>query len=219
MISTVLPDRVVTMSPGRVARPSGMFSVQGMMPTTRRGTSERPSASNSPRMAAAPAMSPFISCILAAGFRLMPPVSKVMPLPTNTSGFWSSVPLGACSMTTSRGSSSAPRNTEAKAPMPISTSSTRPSERARMPYFFAMASACPARWPGVTKLGGPLTRSRARATPAAAASPLRAAACRSSGTEASAHSRASQRGSNRASSPASGPPFPPLPVPLVLKRS
>ncbi len=33
-------------------------------------------------MAAAPAMSPFISCILSAGLREIPPVSNVMPFPT-----------------------------------------------------------------------------------------------------------------------------------------
>ena len=32
--------------------------------------------------AAAPAMSPFISHMRSPGFRLMPPESKVMPLPT-----------------------------------------------------------------------------------------------------------------------------------------
>ena len=34
--------------------------------------------------AAAPAMSPFISHMRSPGFRLMPPESKVMPLPTRT---------------------------------------------------------------------------------------------------------------------------------------
>ena len=33
--------------------------------------------------AAPPAISPFIASILAAGFSEMPPVSKVMPLPTS----------------------------------------------------------------------------------------------------------------------------------------
>ena len=33
--------------------------------------------------AAAPAMSPFISHMWSPGFRLMPPESKVMPLPTS----------------------------------------------------------------------------------------------------------------------------------------
>ena len=32
-------------------------------------------------------MSPFMACMLAAGLRQMPPVSKVMPLPTSTWGW------------------------------------------------------------------------------------------------------------------------------------
>ena len=46
----------------------------------------RRSASNSPSTLAAPPMSYFISSMAAPGLREMPPVSKVMPLPTITTG-------------------------------------------------------------------------------------------------------------------------------------
>ena len=73
------------MSPGRVARPPGMFSAIGTMPRTRRGTPSAPIARIAPTTAAPPAMSLFIHSMPAAGLIEIPPVSKVTPLPTSAS--------------------------------------------------------------------------------------------------------------------------------------
>ena len=75
------------MSPGLVACPPGMFSHAGMTPTTLTGAFISASARSVPSTAAAPDMSNFISSISAAGLSEMPPVSKVMPLPTSARGF------------------------------------------------------------------------------------------------------------------------------------
>jgi hypothetical protein len=64
------------MSPGRVARPPGMFSVVGMTPTTLTGSFISPTATMVPSTLAAPHMSNFISSISAEGLSEMPPVSK-----------------------------------------------------------------------------------------------------------------------------------------------
>ena len=88
MISMVWPDIEVTMSPGRCALPSGMFSTRPMAPTAltlalRAG--ERVHQADDRRRR--PPMSPFMSSMLAAGLIEMPPVSKVTPLPTKATGF------------------------------------------------------------------------------------------------------------------------------------
>ena len=77
---------LVTTSPGFTARPSGMFSVAGIRPTTLIWGLSSDSALNTPSTLAAPPMSYFISSISAAGLIEIPPVSKVMPLPTSTTG-------------------------------------------------------------------------------------------------------------------------------------
>ena len=61
MISTVWPESVSTMSPGRWARPSGMFSTSPIAPTTFAFALREASACISPTTQAAPAMSPFMS--------------------------------------------------------------------------------------------------------------------------------------------------------------
>ncbi len=63
-----------------------MFSQVGMTPTTFTGARMPASARIAPSTLPAPDMSYFISSISAAGLSEMPPVSKVMPLPTSTSG-------------------------------------------------------------------------------------------------------------------------------------
>ena len=63
-----------------------MFSQHGTKPTTLSAGCSSASATKLPSTAAAPAMSNFISSISGPGLRLMPPVSKVMPLPTSTTG-------------------------------------------------------------------------------------------------------------------------------------
>ena len=85
VLSTItdLPFLAVKMSPGRWAFASGRFSAQQRIPTTFTSGFSRPSARRLKSTAAAPAMSPFISHILSPGFRLMPPESKVIPLPTS----------------------------------------------------------------------------------------------------------------------------------------
>ena len=91
-ISMVWPDMLVTTSPGLVARPEGMFSAQATTATMFRGKSNCVTACITPMTVAAPPMSYFISSMPAPGFRLIPPVSKVMPLPTKAIGA-SSPPL------------------------------------------------------------------------------------------------------------------------------
>ena len=77
---------LVTMSPGLIARPLGMFSQAGMTPTTLILSFISATARSVPSTEAAPHMSNFISSISAAGLMEMPPVSKVMPLPTSATG-------------------------------------------------------------------------------------------------------------------------------------
>ena len=82
----MIPAALVTMSPGLIARPLGMFSQVGTRPTTLSG---RPSSATTDIVAmtaAAPDMSNFISSIAPGSLREMPPVSKVIPFPTSTIG-------------------------------------------------------------------------------------------------------------------------------------
>ena len=74
------------MSPGRCALPSGMFSTTPITPIALTFALRPASACISPVTQAAPAMSPFMSSMPAPGFREMPPVSKVTPLPTKATG-------------------------------------------------------------------------------------------------------------------------------------
>ena len=85
MISMVLPDMAVTTSPGLKALPSGMFSAEQTMAMTWTAGLSCAIARMAPIMAAAPAMSYFILSMSSAGLMEMPPVSKVMPLPTRPS--------------------------------------------------------------------------------------------------------------------------------------
>ncbi len=85
LISIVVPFAAVTMSPGRIAWPDGMFSVAPTTPITRTGSPSRAIAPTAATTAAPPDMSNFISCIFAAGLIEMPPVSNVTALPTRPS--------------------------------------------------------------------------------------------------------------------------------------
>ncbi len=78
----VVPDMAVTTSPGLKALPSGMFSAEQTTPMTLTAGLSRAMACIAPIIAAAPAMSYFIFSMPSAGLMEMPPVSKVMPLPT-----------------------------------------------------------------------------------------------------------------------------------------
>ncbi len=66
MISMVWPDIEVTISPGRCALPSGMFSTRPMAPTALTFALRAASACINPTTQAAPPMSPFMSSMLAA---------------------------------------------------------------------------------------------------------------------------------------------------------
>ena len=90
MFSTSIdwPSIAYTTSPGFVALPPGMFSVQGATAITFTAGASRAIACIEAITAAAPVMSPFMRSIPAPGLSEMPPVSKVMPLPTNAIGFW-----------------------------------------------------------------------------------------------------------------------------------
>ena len=77
----VFPLMLFTTSPGRWAEPPGMFSVAATIPVTLIRGLRRPMAFMAPITDAPPAMSPFMSSIPPAGFREMPPVSKVIPFP------------------------------------------------------------------------------------------------------------------------------------------
>ena len=77
---------LVTTSPGLTALLEGMFSQLGINPTTLTLGLNTDSALKTPNTLAAPHMSNFISSISLAGLMEIPPVSKVMPLPTKTVG-------------------------------------------------------------------------------------------------------------------------------------
>jgi hypothetical protein len=74
----------LTISPGLVAPPPGMFSAKAAIATTFTGAWLRARDRTAPVTAAAPDMSPFISHMPWPGLIEMPPESKVMPLPTST---------------------------------------------------------------------------------------------------------------------------------------
>ncbi len=74
----------------------------------------RPSTSKVPRTAAAPDMSYFMSSMFCAGLIEMPPVSKVTPFPTSTTGA-PSAPWYSSTM--KRGSSTLPCATASSAPI------------------------------------------------------------------------------------------------------
>ena len=82
----VWPLMLLTTSPGLTARPLSRFSQAGITPTTLMAGCNSANARKTPNTLAAPDMSNFISSISAAGLMEMPPLSKVMPLPTSTVG-------------------------------------------------------------------------------------------------------------------------------------
>ena len=90
--SIVCPLIEVTMSPGRCALPSGIFSTSPTTPTMLALALRFTSASIAPATAPDPPMSHFISHMPTGGFNEMPPVSNVTPLPTNAIGASPSLP-------------------------------------------------------------------------------------------------------------------------------
>ena len=104
--STVRPLRAWKMSPGLVARPLGIFSVRGVTVTTLIGRPSWAIARVLATTAAAPPMSARMRSMPALGFKLVPPVSNVIPLPTRARGaalasgapwYWISTNLHGCS--------------------------------------------------------------------------------------------------------------------------
>ena len=162
-ISTVLPEKLVTMSPGRVERPETMFSTSGITPTMRRLSLSAAAVSRVAVTAAAPAISHFMSPMDGPVLMLRPPESKVTPLPTSTTV---SRPLrGLCSSTTMAGLFRLPAPTANRAPNFLRCSSASVNTRAESPLFLAAVVMSRANCSGVFSLEGVLTQSRARMVP------------------------------------------------------
>ena len=116
-------------------------------------------------------MSHFMSSMPPAGLMLMPPVSKVTPLPMNATGLPLALrPLPEAPfhcITTMRGSFALPCATPSSAPKPsfghlLRARAPRPSGRASLSFLQRSAISA-----GLSTLGGSLTRSRDRNTPLA----------------------------------------------------
>ena len=95
MISIDLPDIAICTSPGFCAFPDGIFSVAQTMPITLTFGFSSAMARMAPIMVAPPAMSYFIFSMPSAGLMEMPPVSKVIPLPTRPSTGFAGAPAGS----------------------------------------------------------------------------------------------------------------------------
>ena len=112
--STVLPPNMVMTSPGRVEPPPGMFSARHSHAVTLTGRPSSAMATMAWWIVAAPAMSLFMTCMLAAGLMEIPPVSNVMPLPTRARCL--AALAGEYSTLTRRGPRSDPRPTPIRPP-------------------------------------------------------------------------------------------------------
>src|SRR5207253_453072 len=122
-VGDVAPDLILVFVeqrqlPDAIARPPGMFSVVGTTPMTLIGALSVAIARIAQTTAAPPAMSSFIRSMPSAGLMEMPPVSKVMPLPTRPRTGDAGAPGGSWRMTISRGGSLLPRATPSSMPMP-----------------------------------------------------------------------------------------------------
>ena len=168
--SMVLPLRIFSTSPGRVASPPSMLSVMGRKARTRTGGASAPITDMAPITAAAPAMSIFMVSMPAIVLMLRPPESKVTPLPTNASEPLA-LPSGRWSSSTNRGGLVLPRFTPSSPPSlrrlisaSVHTFTPSPAERPISAVRAARAGA-------VSEPPGSFTRSRARHWPAATAVP------------------------------------------------
>ena len=85
---------------------------------TRMGALSSAMARMAQMTAAPPAMSSFMRSMPSAGLIEMPPVSKVMPLPTSPSTGDAGAPGGLWRMTITRGGSALPRATPSSSPIP-----------------------------------------------------------------------------------------------------
>ena len=94
-----------------------MFSVAHTMPMTFTFGFSSAIARMAPIMVAPPAMSYFIFSMPSAGLIEMPPVSKVIPLPTRPKTGFSGAPAGSYLITINAGGSSEPCATPQNAPI------------------------------------------------------------------------------------------------------
>ena len=166
--SMVCPDMDVTISPGRWALPSGMFSTRPIMPTAFTLALRPASACIRPTTAAAPPMSPFMSSMPPAGFIEMPPVSKTTPLPMKPSGLSFALPPVHFMMAT-RGGRTEPCATPRSAPI-FSRFSAFSSRISTLTPSLESSCAFLANSTGPRMFAGSLTRSRAVKTPSVMAS-------------------------------------------------
>ena len=127
-----------------MALPPGMFSVAGTIPTTFIGRRIIAIAFIVPSTLAAPHMSNFISSISAAGLIEMPPVSKVIPLPTSATGAAPRLPPWY-SATMSFAGWRLPRATARKHPMPSFSICFCSRTSTRIPWRLPSSTACSAR--------------------------------------------------------------------------
>ena len=132
------------MSPGRVAVAEGIFSQAGITPITFSGRSISPTACMVPSTDAAPHMSYFISSMPPPGLSEIPPVSKVMPLPTSTTGASFALPP-MCLSTMNFGGCALPLVTDKKLPILSASSCLRSSTSTPKPTSRAMCLAVVAR--------------------------------------------------------------------------
>ncbi len=123
-----------------------------------------PSALNTPSTLAAPDMSNFISSMSGAGLMEMPPLSKVMPLPTSTVGASPLGPPWYCS-TMKRSGSAEPCATDMNEPMPSLATALWSSTSHFILPALAMAWAVPGQvaggwrgWPGGWPIPWPAPR-------------------------------------------------------------
>ena len=157
--SMVLPLPARMISPGLTAEPDGIFSAQAIIPIRFTGSCNAATASIAPSTAAAPVISSFISPIPSDGLIEIPPLSKVMPLPTNAvKGL--SPPLAYFSIII-RGSCTLPAPTARIAPIPRSCISLTHNTSTSNSYFLAVCTASAAKTSGVITFPGSLARSRA----------------------------------------------------------
>ena len=195
-----MPLAPVMTSPGLSARPPGMFSVIGTMPMTSIGAFRSEIARIAPMTAAPPAMSSFIRSMPSAGLIEMPPVSKVMPLPTRpstgpTGGAWRRVAqhehprrLGAAAGDAEQQAHLEPRNLVLVQDLDVQSRARGrwPRRARRRPTASARSPArCRGRAPGCTIRRAP---GRVPPPPASAAScpwPVTTSACSSGGAQRS----------------------------------
>jgi hypothetical protein len=106
-----------------------------------------------------------MSTMPSVGLSESPPESKVMALPTiTTGGLRPAAPFGIQEIFTSRGSSAEPRVTPRNIPMRRPAISRGPSTSTCSPASLASSRAVSASRVGVRWSGGSFTRSRAQAT-------------------------------------------------------